>query len=264
MHRALCTLHTKNTRKMTVYTEILGNTRLDHAWHDRIEALPDVEYIRLDQWMAQKSRFLGKGDKGGEYAVALRRQSQVRDGDVILYEPERGRAAVLRLDLNPVLVADLSRLAGEDPDTVIRHAVELGHAIGNQHWPAVVKGTKVYVPLTVDRKVMLSVLDTHHIEGITYTFEEGTEVIPYLAPHEVRRLFGGAGHESHSHTHADPDTLPDAAPHADGAIVEADGRRRVITHDHGDGHVHTHTLPDTLPHTAELPRDYDAEQYPHC
>lgn len=217
---------------MTVYTEILGNTRLMPEWKSRIEALPNVEYIHLDQWMAQKSRFLGHGDKGGEYAVALRRQSQVKDGDVILYEPDSGRAAVIRLDLNPVLEIDLGALARQDPDVIIRHSVELGHAIGNQHWPAVVKDTKVYVPLTVDRKVMLSVMETHHIEDITYRFVEGTEVIPYLAPHEVRRLFGGAGHESHAHGHMH------VHPHAEGAIVEPDG------HKHG--------------------ADVDAGQYPEC
>lgn len=243
---------------MTVYTEILGNTRLDPQWKEKIEALPNVEYIHLDQWMAQKSRFLGHGDKGGEYPVALRRQSQVKDGDVILYDPEKGKGAVLCLDLNPVLEIDLTALAKENPDTIIRHAVELGHAIGNQHWPAVVKGTKVYVPLTVDKKVMLSVMETHHIEDITFNFVEGTEVIPYLAPHEVRRLFGGAGHESHSHIHAHP--------HADGSIVEPDGHRHVITHDHGDGHVHTHVVDDNgipLP-GGNASHDYDGEQYPVC
>ena len=44
-------------------------------------------------------------------------------------------------------------------------------------------------------------MDTHNIDDITYEFVEGSEVIPYMAPHEVRRLFGGAGHESHSHVH---------------------------------------------------------------
>ena len=86
----------------------------------------------------------------------------------------------------------MSGLADNDPQTIIRVSVELGHAVGNQHWPAVVKGTKVYVPLTVDKKVMLSVMETHHIEGITYEFQKGMEIIPYLAPHEIRRLFGGA------------------------------------------------------------------------
>jgi len=100
-----------------------------------------------------------------------------------------------------VLVVDLAKLKDQPQEEIIRISLELGHAIGNQHWPAVVKGTKVYVPMTVDRKVMLSVMDTHHIEDITYEFVEGSEVIPYMAPHEVRRLFGGAGHESHSHVH---------------------------------------------------------------
>ena len=100
-----------------------------------------------------------------------------------------------------MLVVDLEKLRGLSPEEIIRISLELGHAIGNQHWPAVVKGTKVYVPMTVDRKVMLSVMDTHHIDDIEYEFVEGSEVIPYMAPHEVRRLFGGAGHESHSHVH---------------------------------------------------------------
>lgn len=205
---------------MTVFTEIIGNTHLNSDWFARIAELGDgVEYIHLDQWTAQKSRFLGKGDKGGEYPVALRRQQQVKDGDVIYYNSDEGKAVVLKLDLNPVLVIDLSRLADKDSDTIIRRSVELGHAIGNQHWPAVVKGTKVYVPLTVDKKVMLSVMETHHLEDVDFRFEQGTDIIPYLAPHEIRRLFGGAGHESHAHVHADGD------------IVDADGHHHHHHHE---------------------------------
>ncbi|MBL9122911.1 MAG: hypothetical protein JNG90_04715, partial [Planctomycetaceae bacterium] len=79
-----------------------------------------------------------------------------------------------------------------------------GHALGNQHWPAVVKETAVYVPLTVDRKVMASVMKTHAFAGITYEFIAGSEVIPYLTPHEARRLFGGADATPHSHLPGEP------------------------------------------------------------
>ncbi|WP_152567272.1 urease accessory protein UreE, partial [Cupriavidus metallidurans] len=186
----------------------------------------------LDQWTAQKSRFLGKGVSGEEYPIALARHSQIVDGDVIYYDPETGKAAVLKIELSPVLVIDMSGLADNDPQTIIRVSVELGHAVGNQHWPAVVKGTKVYVPLTVDKKVMLSVMETHHIEGITYEFQKGMEIIPYLAPHEIRRLFGGAGHESHSHEHSH------------GHIVHCHehehGEGHHHDHDHGDCHCHNH------------------------
>lgn len=183
-----------------IYTEVLGNINSDPQWAEKLKGL-EIEEIFLDQWTAQKSRFLATGEKGNEYPVALKRHTQVADGDIIEYNPEAGRGAILRIKLNPILEIDLGGIADRPKEDVIRIALELGHAIGNQHWPAVVKGVKVYVPLTVDKKVMLSVLETHHIEGIKFEFREGQETIPYLAPHEVRELFGGASHESHAHVH---------------------------------------------------------------
>ncbi len=198
---------------MEICTRIIGNLHAPE-WKERLPEL-DIEYIPIDQWTAQKSRFLAIGDRGTEYPVALRRQSQVVDGDIVFHDAAHNRVAALRLELNPVLVLDLSPLEKESAETLIRRSVELGHAIGNQHWPAVVKGSKVYVPLTVDKKVMLSVMDTHHLEGVRYEFQPGREVIPYMAPHEIRRLFGGASHESHSHSHDH-------------------------SHDHGHEHDHEH------------------------
>jgi urease accessory protein len=99
------------------------------------------------------------------------------------------------------MVCDLMRLIDATSSEAIHRAVELGHALGNQHWPAVVKNLRVYVPLTVDRKVMDSVMRTHRLEGITWEFQSSEEVVPYLAPHEIRRLFGGAEHTSEAHSH---------------------------------------------------------------
>lgn len=188
---------------MDVITEVIGNIH-QPEWAARVDDC-HIETVFLDQWTAQKSRFLAKGDHGNEYPVALTRGSRIADGDIIAYDPEARRAAVLRLDLNNVLVIDLSKLSSLSPEDIIRVSVELGHAIGNQHWPAVVKGTKVYVPLTVDKKVMLAVMETHNIDNITYEFQEGKDIIPFLAPGELRRLFGGAGHNNtdleHPHHH---------------------------------------------------------------
>lgn len=184
---------------MEVITGVIGNIH-NPEWAEKLKDC-HVENLFLDQWTAQKSRFLVTGDHGNDYPVALVRGSRIADGDIVAYDPDKKYAAVLRLDLSNVLVIDMDALVSRTPEDIIRISVELGHAIGNQHWPAVVKGTKVYVPLTVDKKVMLSVMETHNIEGITYAFQPGNEIIPYLAPHEVRRLFGGASHESHSHEH---------------------------------------------------------------
>lgn len=108
--------------------------------------------------------------------------------------------------------------------------VELGHALGNQHWPALVKGTCVYVPLTVDRKVMSSVMKTHRFEGIQYSFVPGSEIVPYLAPHESRRLFGAA--EGAVHTHS-----PDSSHHSHD---DSPSHRHSANHDHHHGHGHGH------------------------
>lgn len=221
---------------MKIYSEVLGNLNNSEEWKEKL-ANADVDYVYLDQWTAQKSRFLGKGLSGKEYPIALARHSQIADGDILEYDPDSNSAIVLKIELSPVLVVDLSGLKESQPEDIIRISLELGHAIGNQHWPAVVKGTKVYVPLTVDKKVMMSVMETHHIEGITYDFQKGMEVIPYLAPHEIRRLFGGAGHESlsHDHTHS----------HDHGHIVhyhehEHDGHAHSHEHDHSHGEHHNH------------------------
>jgi urease accessory protein len=107
---------------------------------------------------------------------------------------------VARIDLKDVLVIDLSALLDGPPEVSMARCVELGHALGNQHWAAVVKGMRVYVPLTVARAVMASVMKTHSFEGVAYAFAPGAEVIPYLAPHEARRLFGAA--EGHRHDDA--------------------------------------------------------------
>ena len=183
---------------MEIYSEILGNIYHDQEWMNRAEECM-IKYIDLDQWTAQKSGFLVKDDTGKEYPIALKRGEHVNNGDVIYYSPEKKEITVLRLNLSSVLVISLDELAKKSPENIIHISVELGHAIGNQHWPAVIKGTKVFVPLTVDKKVMMSVMETHHIEDISYEFQNGQDIIPYLAPHEIRRLFGGSGHESHSH-----------------------------------------------------------------
>lgn len=122
---------------MEVYTEILGNVHTPE-WHEKIFHHDiDVENIFLDQWTAQKSRFLGKGDQNNEYAIALKRHSQIADGDVIYYDPEGKKAVVLRLALSPVLVIDMSGLEGRPPtissayrsSSVMRSAISIGRPL---------------------------------------------------------------------------------------------------------------------------------------
>jgi urease accessory protein len=202
---------------------ILGNIDAPE-WAERL-CTADIDLIEIDQWEAQKSRFRKTTAKGAEVAVSIDRGTHIRDGDVLLWNAQVRSALVARIELRDVMVVHLADLTSRAPEVAMRTCVELGHAMGNQHWPALVKDNRVYVPLTVDRKVMASVMNTHHFEGIRYEFVPGRDVIPYLAPHESRRLFGGAEGPVHSHTHESY------------AGIEAETGR---VYGHPPTHVHAH------------------------
>ena len=194
---------------MILVEHILGN-RHEAPWPERL-AGATLEPLALDHWEAQKNRFRKKTATGRELAVSLDRGTFLRNGDVLLWDEAQRTAVIAQITLREVMVIHLDGLDGLPPEIAARTCVELGHALGNQHWPALVKGRLVYVPLTVDRKVMASVMNTHRFEHIRYEFVPGGEVVPYLAPHESRRLFGGAEGPVHTHAHdryvvVDPDT----------------------------------------------------------
>ena len=194
---------------MIIVESILGNIA-DAVWAARSESIA-IDWLALDQWEAQKNRFRKRSAAGREVAVSLDRGAFLRDGDVLLWEAGEQVAVVARISLRDVMILHIDALAAAAPDLMMQTCIELGHALGNQHWPALVKGTRVFVPLTVDRKVMASVMNTHRFKHVRYEFVPGAEIIPYLAPHESRRLFGGAEGPIHSHVY-DHSVPPSRAP----------------------------------------------------
>jgi urease accessory protein len=182
---------------MIIIQGVLGNSSEQH-WIDQLRGA-EIDWLVLDQWEAQKSRLRKATELDVEVALALDRNTHLHDGDILAWDDSKRRAIVARIHLKEVMVIDLAEVAGEQNEILMRTVFELGHALGNQHWPAIVKGTRVFVPLTVDRKVMASVMKTHALPGIRYDFVPGAGVIPYMAPHEARRLFGGASADAHSH-----------------------------------------------------------------
>ncbi len=189
---------------MILIESVLGN-RHEPEWRARLDSAK-IDYLELDQWESQKSRIRKRTVAGQEMAISLDRGAHIHDGDVLRWRDEDRSAVVARIDVRDVMVIDLSAVTQCDPLLSIRTCIELGHAMGNQHWPALVKGDKVYVPLVLARKVMDSVMRTHAFEYITYDFVPGSEIIPYLAPHETRRLFGAAEGMAHSHSGASTET----------------------------------------------------------
>ena len=200
-------------RPAAVITEVLGNVS-DPAWATRLDGAT-VDLFELDQWAAQRSRIRRASQHGRDLAVSLDRGARLRDGDVLMWDETARRAVVARIHLDEVMVLDLTPVLDRPVEDVARSMLELGHALGNQHWPAVCRDNTVFVPVTVNRKVMASVMKTHAFEGIEPRFLAGTEVLPYMAPHEVRRLFGGADQGIHSHASGEGHDHHEHGPEAD-------------------------------------------------
>ena len=213
--------------KMILVESTLGNLR-DPRWQK--EALTGVvDMLVLEQWEAPKNRLRKASEGGVELAISLPRSQHLHDGDVLFHDEDRGIIIAASIALKDVLVIELQELETLPPQEIVRTCFELGHALGNQHWPAVIKGTTVYVPLSVDRKVMSSVMRTHAFSHIQTHFEPGADVAAKLDAREVRLLFAGADATPHHH-------------HPDG------GDPGHSHGDHHDGHVHQHDADESAHH----------------
>jgi urease accessory protein len=181
---------------MIVVEEILGNVGEDARLADlsrRWHATGGTETVTLTALEAQKGRLRTHTDKGTPLGLSLGRGIALRDGDVLYLDEPGGRIIVARLKPEEVLVITVKPAAS--PEELLRVAVQLGHVLGNQHWPVKVEGTSVYVPVSVDKQVMETVLKTYDLQGIEYRFEPGSVgVISRMVPHD----------HPHPHPHPHP------------------------------------------------------------
>lgn len=171
---------------MIVVEEIVGNVGEDARLRDlyrQWQAAGRAETVELTPLEAQKGRLRTVTDAGTPLGLSVGRGTSLCDGDVLYLNEEEGRMIVARLKPEEVLVITVKPAASAAE--LLRVAVHLGHVLGNQHWPVKIEGMSVSVPLSVDKKVMETVLKTYDLQGIEYRFEQGSVgAIPRVVPHE--------------------------------------------------------------------------------
>ncbi len=235
---------------MIIIEKVLGNIKQDGTWQARKKE-SQVDILRLDQHEAQKSRCRKHTEKGQDLGIALDRNVLLADGDVLFYDEATNTMIIVEISLRDVLVVDLSHLATMPVDAQIRVSFELGHALGNQHWKAVLKENHVYVPLSVSKEVMASVMRTHGFDETAFKFVPGGEILPKMSRSEARLLFGGS-EETHTHVHVSPQGHQYSHSHDDhhhdhDHSHQEDGHSHHHSHEHHHGDQ-THTHPHSHDH----------------
>ncbi len=192
---------------MHFVSRVLGNVREDAGLAAEAEdwGRPGsdgiVEHIALDVWQAQKARLRVHGDLGGEFGFDLPRGTVLRDGDVLWRDAPRRHLALASVQGREVLSI---RLLPQPEAERVATALKLGHLLGNQHWPVRLEEDMAYVPVLIDRKVMETVLRTHALAGISFTFEPAPAdvalplIFPSLQDHAHTPT------QTQTHTHAPP------------------------------------------------------------
>ncbi len=214
---------------MILVENVLGN-REDEKWSEILKTA-SVDLFPLEQWEATKNRIRKYSEQERELAVSLPRHVSLQDGDVLFFDEEANTVVLASVAMKDVLVIELKDMENLSHVELLRVCFELGHGLGNQHWPAVIKGTSVFVPLSVDQKVMASVLRTHAFSHIDSFFMNGKDVLPLLEPQEIRLLFGGAEGTAHTHSNMLHDVNKTLSQNHDHHEHE---------HSHGD-HTHSHS-----------------------
>ncbi len=162
---------------MLVIRQVLGNVREDLLWGTRSEAARaanKLDTVMVEPRDVEKRRLRAVSSFGVELGIALDSGQNLRNGDVLEYDPDSGEMMVVGLSGQRLLVLTIE---DGEPDEIVERGIRLGHALGNQHWPAVVDGRRVEVPVQIDESVVSTVLESHNLDGVTYEFvdAEGTE-----------------------------------------------------------------------------------------
>ncbi|PIJ50127.1 urease accessory protein UreE [Erwinia sp. OLTSP20] len=191
---------------MKIVERVLGNVNKENFWAQRMHTLTPDRLV-LSQWEAQKSRCRKHTLGGLELGILLDRNQPLEDGDVLLWDASQQLMVIVELKLLEVLVIYPGLLQGAVTQ-LMATCFTLGHALGNQHWKALFKDNRVFIPLTVPRKMVESVLKSHGFSQFPFACVQGEMLLPGLTPAEARVLFAGAEDTStHVHVTSQPLTI---------------------------------------------------------
>ena len=138
----------------------LGNINHNADLAHSIETKSYLE-LTLKPEDRQKGRIHAHTASGVEIGIIKSRDRSLESGD--LFETDSGKILLINLQETELLLLDLSKV---DSNITLSKLVELGHTLGNHHYPLKVEGNLIHVRLNTDKLTAESLIKSLNIDGL--------------------------------------------------------------------------------------------------
>lgn len=154
---------------MEIAQTYLGNINQDPNLALSIAKQTCLE-VSLQDSDRQKGRIHAHTNSGVAVGIIKGRDRTLQDGD--LYQTDSQKLVLIRLQERELLVLDFSQV---DSKVAIVKLVELGHTLGNHHFPIVVKNSQIYVQLVTDKSSLEKLINSTQIPSLKYSYHQSDD-----------------------------------------------------------------------------------------
>lgn len=164
----------------------LGNLKEDASLALRVKTARDLKQcleVSLSQSDRGKGRIQARSTSGTTVGIIKNRDWSLRQGDVFV--TESGNLLLIHLQEQRLMVLSFT----EPVEDCAIELVHLGHVLGNQHCPIIIRERKIYLQPTGDTAIIESTIKNFQIPGLRIDYE--------LRPPEEHLHFS---HHTHHHS----------------------------------------------------------------
>ena len=142
----------------------LGN--INHS-SDLAKLIETKSYLELSLSPSDrnKGRIHGYTNYGVAVGIIKDRDRPLRSGD--LYQTDSDKLLLIELQLQELLVIDLATIENLSPHQL----VQLGHVLGNHHYPIAIEGDRILVQLATDKSVIEQLINNLNIPGLKISYQ---------------------------------------------------------------------------------------------
>ena len=150
---------------MEIARDYLGNVD-DNADLAQMLASESCWVVRLQESDRRKGRIHAQTNSEVAVGIIKDRNYLMRSGD--LFKTDSGRLLLVELQERELLVLDLDAV---DKNIAAEKLVQLGHTLGNHHYPITLQDNKIYVQLVTDKATLEKIIEDLAIANLNFEYQ---------------------------------------------------------------------------------------------